>query len=699
MRKFVLCLIVPSLSLSAFGQSLLVQYPGFTRYQEVRKVATQGLRTGLVRVAWSSDGSKAVFSTKSGSYQAYDFAKKEVSETAAQKLSVMGDPEYRFGTGPFFQFVRAVNPVTKEVALQKSGDVYLVNGNEETPLTAGLPREGKVEFGKFPWVYCEELGQADPLMWSPDGKFLALYRFDQSKVPLAHTLQKMLTAAPVVQSEPYPRVGGENPKVDLLIWSAETKKFVTANLHTDSDPMKDVGHYVYSAAWAPDGKSLIAYRLDRRQEKKQIVRVSPETGQVNVLANWERKEGWFEANMTGDRVRTTPEFYWKSAPTGSNQFIVISDASGFRNFELYDTEKGFVRTLTQHRFDVRDIVRYDPERDELWYTTQGDTNPYLVQLWRLDSKGKATRLTDPSLSHRVSVSPASNGFFDTAQSLSQPPLTTLRDRNGKELQVLARTDMKVYSDWGGVATERFTVLAADGKTLLYGKLMKPSNFDPSRKYPLLLDCYGGPNAGTDEELFEPSSPMTEFGFVCAWVDGRGSKARGTAFKFALDGNVGVAEVQDQVAAVKRLSLLPFIDSTRIGIHGGSYGGEVVLHAMSQYPDLFTAGVASSPGTDLTLYDTIYTERYLGLPTENENAYTKQSVLNEVKNLTGNLLLYFGTADYNVLPTHSYKLIQALDRAGKRYELAIGPDQGHSLIEESKLIDFFVRKLKPVGKKG
>lgn len=646
-------------------------------------------------MGWSPDGSTVVFSPGAGKYKSVDVNSGKVAETSPQPSKPIGEPNFRLGPGPNYQFTKAKSADNSWTAQSNGVDIIASNGVAEVNVTQALEHGPDILYGKIPWVYCEELHQVDSMLWSPDGSKLLFYKFNNAGIPPYYLALKQLSYQDSLYTELYPKVGGKNPSADLYVFDMKTRKSTYLAMHTDSDPLKDQGHYVYGMAWSPDGASVLSYRLNRRQDTLQLVVADPSTGGVRPLFSRTRKEGWFEPTTAGDAPMQTPEFSW--LPGSNRQFLFISDDSGYRNIELYDKEDGLLKKVTRNQFDARKIEYVDAKSKRIWYTAQGEDNPYLVQLRQINLDGtKDSRITNLNLSHRVVVSPTGSGFIDVEQRLNIPPTTTLRGPDGRVIATLATTDLSAYTAWGGHAAEPVQVTAADGKTKLYGYVMVPSTFEKSRKYPLLLNVYCGPNAGNDEEVFTPSEPMTEFGYICAWFDGRGSRARGTQFKFPLFRGLNGAEVDDQAAAVRQLRELPYIDGSKIGVYGASYGGTVTVMCMLRYPELFHAGVASSLASDDKNYDTIYTERYMGLPVENEAAYAKSLVLDKVKNLKGDLLIYFGTADINVHPSHSFNLFNALDRAGKRYEIAVGADQGHSLIDETKMIDFFNRKFYPEG---
>jgi dipeptidyl-peptidase-4 len=342
---------------------------------------------------------------------------------------------------------------------------------------------------------------------------------------------------------------------------------------------------------------------------------------------------------------------------------------------------------------VAGIVGIDDDAGLMWYMARSGDNPMKTQLHRVRLNGQDdTRMTDPSLNHTVRPSPNSRYFVDVAQTHNKPPVTSLLDRDGNVISVLSTSDVSRLQELGIQPPELFTFKAADGVTDLYGMLNKPSNFDPSKKYPLLISVYAGPNTNGARENFSPGSALTEYGFLVASLDSRSANGRGKRFLDAIYEKLGIVEIDDQAAGVKALRERPYVDGSRVGIFGTSYGGYASAMAIVRHPDVFQAASASSPVTDWRHYDTIYTERYMWKPQENTSGYDEGSVMTYVDNLKGRLMLYYGTADNNVHPSNMMELIQALQRAGKSFDVQVGPDRGHSGINQYRMMEFFIANL-------
>jgi dipeptidyl-peptidase-4 len=292
----------------------------------------------------------------------------------------------------------------------------------------------------------------------------------------------------------------------------------------------------------------------------------------------------------------------------------------------------------------------------------------------------------------VTFAPDGKHFIDVAQTHRTPPVTRLATADGTIVGELATSDMSKYDQLGLQRAELFTFTAADGRTQLHGLLQKPSNFDSTKKYPVIVSVYAGPGTNGARETFALPSPLTEYGFLVVSLDSRSASGRGKRFLDAIYQKLGTVEVDDQAAGVKALWERPYVDRTRVGIYGTSYGGYASGLALLRHPNVFAAAAASSPVTDWRHYDSIYTERYMWLPDENKAGYEAGSLMTYADKLKGRLMLYWGTADNNVHPSNMMQFIAALQRAGKSFDVQVGPDRGHSGINTDRMMEFFIENL-------
>jgi dipeptidyl-peptidase-4 len=482
--------------------------------------------------------------------------------------------------------------------------------------------------------------------------------------------------------EAYPKAGAPNPVADILIYDIETKKKITLDVR-DGKPFENavVGHYVYRVAWSPDGTELLVNRTNRRQNIMEFSACSPATAKCRAIVREEWPASWTDNSPAMRFLKDGKRFIWTSFRTG------------WKNYYLYDISGKLLATLTNHPFEVGNIVRVDEEPGQLYYMARSGDNPMKLQLHRVDLNGmNDKRLTEPALNHTVNISPDGKYFIDVAQTHDSPPETRLIDADGKLIETLATSDLTKFDQLGLKRVELFTFKAADGKTDLYGMLHRPSNFNPDKKYPLLVSVYAGPETNGARETFMTPNPLTEYGFLLVTLDSRSAAGRGKKFLDAIYLKLGVTEVDDQAAGVKSLWDRPYVDKERVGIYGSSYGGFSSVLCLLRYPDVFQAASASSSVTDYRHYDTIYTERYMWIPQENKAGYDAGSAMTYADKLKGRLILYYGTADNNVHPNNTMQLIQALQRAGKSFEVQVGPDQGHSVIRPDRMMEFFIENL-------
>jgi len=673
----------------ALGQDRLKKMPGQEQFEKVSKEIPKSVKFGSLVGTWK-DGGKSIEYSRDGKRWVYDIAAQKESEAGERKdegNEKGGMGRRGFGTkGPARgrQAGTTLSPDGKSLASHKNRNVELSSpeGKDAKKITTDGDEKKRIKNGVASWVYGEELFQRSAMWWSPDSKKLAFYRFDESKVKDYFVLTNQVALQNKVETEAYPKAGTENPVVDLLVYDTETGKTVKLDVR-DGKPFTNdsIGHYVYAVSWSPDSKEVRFFRTNRLQKAMEYVGADPVTGKCRVIVHEEWQPSWVE-NLPENRFLKD-----------NKRFIWASQRSGFKNYYLYDVSGSLIAPLTNHPFEVANIVQIDEERNLLFYMARSGDNPMKLQLHKVGLDGKGdTRLTDPMFHHTINPAPDSKHFLDIAQTHDQAPFTRLIDDGGKVIAELAKSDVTQFEKLGLKKVELFTYKAADQKTDLYGMLNRPSNFDPNKKYPLLISVYAGPETNGARETFALPPEIAEYGFLVASLDSRTAAGRGKAILDAIYGNVGVIEVDDQAEGVKELAKRPYVDGKRVGIFGASYGGSMSALCLLRHPDLFHAGSASSAVTDYRNYDTIYTERYLGLPQESKKAYEQTNMMPMANKLKGRLMVFFGTADDNVHPSNSLQLISAFLRAGKSIEVQVGADQGHAGLNRGRMMEFFIENL-------
>jgi dipeptidyl-peptidase-4 len=597
------------------------------------------------------------------------------------------------------------SPDGRHVAFVRSNDLFLVDveSGRETRLTRG--GSDTLLNGRLDWVYEEELasrtGQA--FLWSPDSKAIAYLQLDQARVP-TFPIVDFLPARNELRLQRYPKAGAPNAIVRLGVVGLEPDGSAGPERLLSFDP--DDIYVLPQLAWTPDSRQVAFQHMNRAQSELELrlvpVPVSPREPlgtQRTVLV--ERSRAW--VNTFG------PPRFLKDA----RRFLWLSERDGFAHVYLCDVAAA-CRAVTQGPWMVDGRVSFTgsgpglvlDERSGFLYFTATEKDPRERHLYRirLDGTGR-TRLTREDGTHRTVVSPDGRFYADTWSDVRTPPRAWVTSQDGtRRFMIEANPDPEILRYERGTL-EWVELKAADGATL-YGSLLKPEDFDPARKYPVVVRVYGGPHAQTVANAWEHVSPLDSLlasrGFLVFKLDNRGMAARGTAFEFPIHRNMGQVELQDQLAGVEHLKSLPFVDPARIGITGWSYGGYMTLYALTHAPSVFKAGVAGAPVTDWKHYDTIYTERYMGTPENNAKGYETSSPLQKAGALEADLLLIHGTADDNVHLANTLSFVAALVKAGKPYALQVHPRQLHGfrakedrIARDRAILAHFERTLRPV----
>jgi dipeptidyl-peptidase-4 len=605
----------------------------------------------------------------------------------------------------------------KMKAYYRDRNLYLSNadGSGEVAITTEGNAKDRTKYGTGSWVYGEELSQTTAIWWSPDGKKVAFYRFDESKVKDFFLQMDQTKVQDSLDTEAYPKPGADNPIADILVYDLASRQKVTLDVR-DGKPFSQndvVGHYVYNVRWSPDGSEVLLNRTNRRQNILEFIACNPATAKCRVIVHEEWPTGWVENRPQMRYLADNKRFIWES------------ERNGWRNYYLYDLSGKLINPITSNTtFESGAIVKVDEKAGVMYYMARDGDNYMKLQLHRVGLDGKGdVRLTDPKFNHTASISPDNRYFTDIYQTHDQPPATRLVDMTGKVVTELAKSDLTKFEQLGLRKVEMYTYKAADGKTTLYGTIAFPSTFDPSKKYPTLVPVYGGPASGSNvpSENFASPSTTTEYGFLVVNLGSRAAPGMGKRMLDSIYLKLGQTEMDDMAEGVKALWDRPYFDKGRVGIYGTSYGGYTAAMEIMRHPEVFTAASASSPPTDWRNYDTIYTERYMWIPQENQEGYDAGSVMTYAKNLRGRLLLYYGSADNNVHPSNSMQLIRALQNVGregaaaaggreggvppggrgggppgpptgKSFEVQVGPDQGHSGVSNARMMEFFIENL-------
>lgn len=684
-------LLAASLSTPALAQSRISAMPGYAQWAEVSGQINTSIKTGAIVPLWAKD-SKSFDYEIAGVRWRYDLATGRTN-----RLSITeAEPA---ATGPAAQpapassgFVLArgrgrdadvLSPDGKLRAFSRDQNMWLapVDGGQEKQLTSDGGVAARIRHGVGSYLYLEEFAVSQPVWWSPDGSKLAWMRYDETKVQDYFLPLDQSRIVPSILTEAYPHPGTDNPVADLVVYDVATGAAATMDVRSGKAFSDDVvGHYVWTGQWTKDGSEILVRRADRLQKTIDLAACAPVTGKCRSVVQESRPATWATV--------AAPRFL-----EDGKRFIWTSERDDFRNLYLYDLSGKQLAQLTRNAFDVVDIVRVDERAGWIWYTARSGDNHMLVQLHRVRLNGRDdARLTYPKATHRIDFSPDGKYFVDVEQAHDQPPVSRLRDATGRLIATIAVSDMSRFDKLGLKKTEGFTFIAADGKTRLHAQMQFPSNFDPAKTYPMLVNVYGGPGSSGLSENFVLPAPLGELGFLVLKVDARTNAGQGRKLLDQSYQQLGIIEVDDIAAGIRATWARPYVDRKRVGIYGTSYGGTVSALMLMRHPDVVQAAVANSPVTDYRLYDTAYSERFLGLPDANPAAYDRAAVLTYAGQLSGPLLLYYGTSDDNVHPNNALQLIKALQAAGKSFELQIGPDRGHTSVDLTRMMEFFIERL-------
>ncbi len=621
-------------------------------------------QSGIVDYDWSERGDRLLFPLGGALYVCLlDAQPGERVRCLVDSTQGVFDPKF--------------SPDGERVAFVRDGNLYVVgiDGGETYALTSdgcGPVRNGVAEF-----VAQEEMSRHTGFWWSPDSAHIAYTQVDESPVPLVQRPAYHADRVEVVEQR-YPAAGQPNARVRVGVVSTDGCDTVWMDTGQETDV------YVARVDWLPDGRSLAVQVQSRDQKTLDLLRCDIASGEATLLLR-ETDARWVELH-SDLRFLETGEFVW------------ASERSGFKHLYLYSLDGTLIRQLTCGEWPVTKLSGVDEERG--WVYFQGWTESPLEQhLYRGPlSGGSDSGLEGGAIEpitaapgwHQAVLSPDCAHLIDTHSALLRPARVHLYTVGGERLTTLEPNELPERDEYLWIEPQFITLEAEDG-TPLYGCLTLPLGFAPGRTYPAIVKVYGGPHAQTVADCWDPGlvgQLLAHHGYVVWELDNRGMGNRGKRFGAALHLHMGGVEVVDQLTGVEYLKSLPYVDPERIGVFGWSYGGYMTLMCMARAPEVFRAGVAVAPVTDWKLYDTHYTEHYMGHPAGNEDGYRESSVLTHIENLRGKLLLVHGMADDNVLFQHSVLLMDALQRASIPFEMMAYPGKRHGINGKPARIHLF-----------
>ena len=561
------------------------------------------------------------------------------------------------------------SPDESKIAFVFQNNLYVA------PLTSlkaeQITKDGKknsIINGMCDWVYEEEFSFTKAYEWAPDGNKIAWLRFDESDVP-EYGMDLYNSLYPERETFKYPKAGEKNALVQLFIRDLLKNKNTQVDLGTETD------QYIPRIAWTNAGDQLMALRMNRLQNKLDFLLINGKDGSNKVLMQ-EVSKAWVDIHE-----HMAVQLYFLK---DNKNFIWVSEKDGYTHLYLHSLESGEGQKLTSGNWDVTDFYGVD-EAMGFVYFAAADRSPMERHIFRVTLSGTAlTPLSQDAGTHSAAFSTGFNYFVHSYSNDTLPPQIVLRTRETSEIRVL-EDNARLKESLKNLKLHKKTYLTipgADG-TNLNAWMIRPNDFDASRKYPVLMYVYGGPGSQTVKNAWEGPNAfwyqhLADKGYIIISVDNRGTGNRGSAFKMSTYRQLGKLEAEDQIAAANWIKNQSWADGERIGIWGWSFGGYVTALCLTKGQGVFKAGISVAPVTNWKYYDTIYTERFLQTPQLNESGYEDNSPVNYAKNLEGRYLLIHGTADDNVHLQNSMDFAQALIRNGKDFEMFMYPDRNHSI---------------------
>jgi dipeptidyl-peptidase 4 len=545
------------------------------------------------------------------------------------------------------------------LAFTEDNNLYYFNSKKEK-VTVTNNSDKNIVSGQT--ISRSEFGINGGIFWSPKASFLAFYQKDETDVADYPLLDINETPGKLVSIK-YPMIGQKSEKPRVGIYNLATQKTVFIS------PKNNKDDYMTNLSWSPDEKYILIAELNRAQNDMCLNVYDANSGNfVRTILN-ETNNAWVE-----------PEHDAFFPNKASNNFIWFSEKDGFQQLYYYSIEGKLIKQLTNNKFPVREIVGANQAGTEIYFKATGE-NATNMLAYKVDLKGKQTLLTKDLGVHNFIPNFDGSYFFDEYSNHATPSKSLIYDK-----KLVSKTILESKNKYDGYqmgTSEIKTIKAADGTTDLYTRLIKPSNFDASKKYPVLIYVYGGPHAQMITNSYLDGANlwmywMAEQGYLVFTVDNRGSDNRGFAFESVIHGQCGTNEMEDQIKGVDYLKSLPYVDSNRLAVHGWSYGGFMTTSLMLRKPDTFKVGIAGGPVTDWKYYEIMYGERYMDTPAENQKGFDESSTLNYVKNLKGKLLLIHGTSDDVVVMQHNYSLLKKFIEAEKQIDFFAYPMHKHNV---------------------
>ena len=628
--------------------------PDAGELSEAEKARRERMRIsarGVVDYAWDDQGRYVLVPLEGDVFLATraDGSVRRLTETAADEIDAKVSPE-----GGYVSFVRDQDLLI----------LNLVDGKETAVTTDG---DGLITWATAEFIAQEELDRDTGYWWSPNERFIALQRTDETPVDIIPRLDITGGGAAVIEQR-YPRAGRPNALVDLYVHDVTTGQRVKVDLGANADI------YLARVNWAADGATLYVQRLSRDQKTLDLLSVDPATGASRVIAT-QKSDAWVPLNHS-----------FRALENG--QFIWASEESGWNHLYLYNRDGRRVRAITRGDYAVKSLNGVNQETGEVFFTASmrdGKEYPIEQQLFRASLKRTAApaEVTPRGGWWSASVNGTGTAYVGNYTDVNTPMQSALYRMDGTRVRWIEENKLQAgHPFWPYVARQQkptFGTLESHGETLVW-QMITPPGFDPSKQYPVVMQVYGGPSGGGVRNAWQPATTqlLTEAGYIVFRMDNRGEGDRSAAFKQALYLKMGQPEIEDQVLAADYLRSLPYVDDSRIAMMGWSYGGFMSLMALTEPKMGLASAMAGAPPTEWSLYDTAYTERYMSTPEANKDGYAASDVLTRLDNLTGRLRLLHGMADDNVIFENTTRVLDALQAKSIPFETMLYPGQRHGV---------------------
>jgi dipeptidyl-peptidase-4 len=623
-------------------------------------------RVGENSVQWFADGKRLLVAAR-GDLFVVDIGKRDF-EALTQTPEAERDPK--------------LSPDNRYVSFRRGSDLYSIEVASKVVTRLTTNGSETLLNGQLDWVYPEELDLGTAHWWSPDSRFIAYLQFDIAREPIFPQVS-LLNAHGLLEPERYPKPGDPNAEVRLGIVAAgggETKWM---------DLGEPRGFLLARVVWAPSSREILAERLPRVQNKLDLLTADIATGTSRVILH-EEDPHWI--NVKGE-----PKFLGNG-----DRFLWTSERSGFRHLYVYGIDGKLQKQLTSGDWEVDEVAGVDEERNRVLFTSTED-GPTGRQVYSVSLDGtNKRRLSKAAGTHSISMSPHAEFYLDDYSSLTTPPESVFFKPDGSEERKYPAESYNQSDEFEILPTEIVKVKASDGTTL-FARMIRPAGFAAGKKYPAVVMVYGGPGIQQVRDSWSGltwDQVLAHKGFVVWQLDNRGSTGRGHAFESVIYHNMGANELKDQKEGIQYLIGQGFVDPARIGLYGWSYGGYMTLFTVTDAPELIKAAIAGAPVTNWRNYDSIYTERYMGLPDEDEEGYKASAPALKAQGMgQTKLLIVHNMEDDNVHFQNSMQMAAALEKADKQFFMLVYPQKSHhvsgpayrQLLEETTA--FFEENLK------